>query len=63
MNAHDLPMNEPLTDFTSPDVKNNLNQALNVVNSECKDIPIVIGGTEYRTDQVCYQVSVCSVNI
>ena len=25
--------------------------------SQCEDIPIVIGGKEYRTDNVQYQVS------
>lgn len=62
MNAPNLPLNEPLTDFESVDVKNKLKEALDAVNAECKEIPIVIGGKEYRTDDAKYQVSVCNQN-
>jgi len=52
----DLPPNEPLTDFTDPDVASKLQEALAGVNSRCEDIPIVIGGQEYRTDDSRYQL-------
>lgn len=61
MNAPNLPLNEPLTDFESADVNSKLREALDAVNAECKDIPIVIGGQEYRTDNAKYQVSVCHI--
>ena len=53
-----LPLNEPETDFTNPDVKRKLREALDSVKSKCEDVPIVIGGQEFRTDNVQYQVSV-----
>ena len=58
MNAADLPLNEPFTEFGNDEVKLKLQDALNVVNSECKDIPIVIGGKNYETNNVHFQVSV-----
>ena len=51
-NVPDLPPNEPLTDFTNPDVAARLHEAVDGVSSRCEDIPIVIGGQEYRTDNV-----------
>ena len=56
--APNLPENEPFTDFTNPAVVEKLQQAFETVSKECKDVPIVIGGEEYRTDDVHYQVSV-----
>lgn len=56
-NAPNLPANEPFTDFTNPSVNEKLQEALDVVRNECKDIPIVIGGKEYRTEDVHYQVA------
>ena len=56
--APNLPENEPFTDFTNPAVVEKLQQAFQTVSKECKDVPIVIGGQEYRTDDVHYQVSV-----
>jgi len=52
----DLPPNEPLTDFTDPKVAEKLQEALAGVNSRCEDIPIVIGGQEYRTEDASYQL-------
>jgi len=52
-----LPLNEPLTDFTDPSVNEKLKQALADVNATCEDIPIVIGGQEFRNDDVQYQES------
>ena len=52
-----LPLNEPLTDFTNPDVTSKLKEALeNLNNAGCEDIPIIIGGEEFRTDDVKYQL-------
>lgn len=55
-NHPDLPLNEPFTDFANPDVKAKLKDALDTVNADCPDVPIVIGGQEYRTDDVQYQL-------
>lgn len=55
----DLPHNEPLTDFTDPVVREKLDSALADVNAKCEDIPIIIGGKEYRTKDVKYQLAVC----
>jgi len=52
----DLPLNEGPTDFTNPDVTAKLKQALADVNAVTEDVPIVIGGQEYRTDDVRYQL-------
>jgi len=52
-----LPPNEGPTDFCDEHVKSKLNEALEKVKSTCEDVPIVIGGTEYRTENVKYQVS------
>ena len=60
--APNLPENEPFTDLTNPAVLEKLQQAFNTVSNECKDVPIVIGGQEYKTDNIHYQVSVISIS-
>ena len=57
-NHPDLPLNEPATDLTNPDVRAKLDEAISRVSQNCEDIPIVIGGQEYRTSDVKYQGSV-----
>lgn len=52
----ELPLNEPLTDFADPDVKSQLQEAIADVTSTTEDCPIIIGGQEYRTDDVRYQL-------
>lgn len=61
MNSANLPLNEPPTDLTNPDVQNHLNEAIAAVNSNIKNIPIVIGGEEFQTEDTRYQVSVCKI--
>ena len=56
-----MPPNEPFTNFEDPMVRERLNEALARVNGQVEDIPIVIGGQEFRTNDVKYQVSV-SIN-
>lgn len=56
-NHPELPLNEPATDLTNPDVVSKLNEAVSRVTENCEDIPIVIGGQEYRTSDVKYQGS------
>ena len=51
-----------MTDFTNPDVKARLTEALDQVRSQIEDIPIVIGGQEFRTDDVQYQQIVSFAN-
>lgn len=58
MSMYALPPNEPGTDFTDPEVRGKLQEALSRVNGTVEDIPIVIGGQEFRTSDVKYQVCV-----
>ncbi len=58
ISSHALPPNEPATDFTDPHVRETLNEALARVSSHVEDIPIMIGGKEFRTSEHRYQVSV-----
>eukprot|EP00794_Sanderia_malayensis_P015177 gene15177-16739_t len=57
MGYHGMPPNEPATDFTDPRVREQLNEALSRVTSHIEDIPIVIGGKDFRTAEHRYQVS------
>jgi len=50
-------VNEPILGYLSgSDERNKLEAALSKYSSQTEDIPIVIGGKEYRTDNVQYQV-------
>lgn len=40
-----------------------LEAALKEVSSNTEDVPIIIGGQEFRTKDVRYQVMVCSLNL
>ncbi|XP_065060701.1 delta-1-pyrroline-5-carboxylate dehydrogenase, mitochondrial-like [Rhopilema esculentum] len=57
LSSQQLPPNEPFTNFEDPIVRERLNEALARVNGQVEDIPIVIGGQEFRTNDVKYQVS------
>lgn len=56
-NHPDLPLNEPATDFTNDQVTQKLQEAVGRISKSCEDIPIVIGGQEFKTSDVKYQVS------
>ena len=58
MSAQTLPPNEPFTDFTNPAVREKLSDALSKIKDKTEDIPIVIGGKEFRTSDIKYQVCV-----
>lgn len=55
VSSPDLPPNEPLTDFEDASVRAKLDASIEQVYAECIDVPIVIGGKEYRTENVQYQ--------
>jgi hypothetical protein len=48
-----IAVNEPILSFAPGSIERaNLRAALTVVEATCKDIPIIIGGKEVRTDNV-----------
>ncbi|KAM8708228.1 hypothetical protein ACLKA7_015234 [Drosophila subpalustris] len=50
-------VNEPiLTYCKNSEERKALQQALKATTSKCEEVPIVIGGKEYKTDQVMHQV-------
>ena len=58
MSSAFLPPNEPPTDLTSDHVREQISSEIEKARETCEDVPIVIGGTEYKTDIVKYQVVV-----
>ena len=58
MSVQALPPNEPGTDFTDPEVRQKLAESLSKIKEKTEDIPIVIGGQEFRTADIKYQVCV-----
>lgn len=58
MSSAFLPPNEPPTDLTSDHVREQIRSKIENARETCEDVPIVIGGTEYKTDNVKYQVVV-----
>ena len=63
MSVQSLPSNEPLTDFTIPAVRDRLADSLARIKDKTEDIPIVIGGNEFRTSDVKYQVCVSMLSM
>ena len=58
MSSAFLPPNEPPTDLTSDHIRQQILSEIEKARETCEDVPIVIGGTEYKTDNVKYQVVV-----
>ena len=58
MSSAFLPPNEPPTDLTSDHIREQILSEIEKARETCEDVPIVIGGTEYKTDNVKYQVVV-----
>ncbi|XP_047135019.1 delta-1-pyrroline-5-carboxylate dehydrogenase, mitochondrial isoform X1 [Hydra vulgaris] len=56
-NHPDLPPNEPPTNLNDPEIRRILQLNINNVKQNCEDVPIVIGGKEFRNHDVKYQVS------
>jgi len=58
LNLKDFPIvNEPILAYRKDSKERKaLEQALKGTSSSCEDIPIVIGGKEYKTSEVRYQV-------
>lgn len=51
-------VNEPILNFAPGSVERaNLRAALTEIEAETRDVPIIIGGEEIRTENVRYQVS------
>ena len=53
-----LPLNEPPTDFTDPEVRKRLLEELQKVENEEIEIPCVVGGEKIFTGTVVHQVAV-----
>lgn len=52
-------LNEPVLEFAPDSIeRNNVEEALKLVESRVENIPIVIGGEHIKTSDVHYQVSV-----
>lgn len=52
--------NEPVLPYTNGSKeRKELEAALAEYSNNCVEVPIIIGGKEYKTDKVMYQVMVC----
>lgn len=55
---HSLPVNEPTTDLTNPNIRTDLLDELHNVEKDEIEIPCVVGGEKIFTGNIAYQVTV-----
>ena len=53
-----LPLNEPSTDFTNPEIRDKLLKELQNIENDEAEIPCVIGGERIYSGNITYQVTV-----